>query len=150
MKGSRVVAALERTWETIQTHHPDVPDVTLSVGFVKRMWGFAQGNHVVISWAALNAGPETVVGTLLHEAVHCQLKALQRTDWHRHTRPFRRCAESFGLEVDPHPYGPTEMLPATRTRYSECLNLIAQAVNHPHPDPSRISSPDESQPSEAA
>lgn len=126
--GSHVVAALERTWQEIQANHPEVPDVTLSLAFIKRTLGQSMGRHVVVTFACLRSGPEEVIGTLLHEAVHQQLRVAGAHDWRLHRGTFRRVAKDFGLVDEPHRLGGGELTPTARTRYSECIALLAASL----------------------
>lgn len=123
-----MVAALERTWDEIQARHPDVPDVTLSLAFVKRTLGVSFGRHVIITFDALKLGPETVVATLLHEAAHQRLKVAGARDWHRHKGTFRRAARELGVIPDDHPFGGGELTPESRQQYSECIAHLAATL----------------------
>lgn len=72
MKSSLLVAALERTWESLQQNVDDLPNVHLGVTFGKNWHGAAWANRgwVAISAAAINEGAISVFDTLVHEAVH--------------------------------------------------------------------------------
>src|SRR5215475_13468507 len=85
---TEVVAALQRAWSAIQTRHPDVPDVTLTIAsgplglptghqqlghLAADRWrqaGNAQAPELFIGADGLRHGPRAVFTILLHEAAH--------------------------------------------------------------------------------
>jgi hypothetical protein len=85
---SLLVAALERTWQTIRTRHPDVPEAVLVVAsgsegkrlnwghFAPRRWQVsgADRHEVLIGGEGLHRAPLEVLGTLLHEAATASRK----------------------------------------------------------------------------
>ena len=81
---SLLVAALEHTWQTIRTRHPEVPDAVLVVAsgsegkrlnlghFAPHRWQVhgTDRHEVLVGGEGLHRGPVDVLGTLLHEAAH--------------------------------------------------------------------------------
>ena len=82
---SDLVVACEEAWRTIQSHHPELPDVVMLLGtgvergrLVKlgHWWGgrwLADGGvrgEVLLAGEALHLKPEAVFEVLLHEAAH--------------------------------------------------------------------------------
>ena len=79
---SLLVAALEHTWQTIRTRHPELPQAVLVVAsgaegkrlnlghFAPHRWHVAGADRheVLVGGEGLQRGPVDVLGTLLHEA----------------------------------------------------------------------------------
>jgi hypothetical protein len=114
---SLLVAALEHTWQTIRTRHPDVPDAVLVVAsgaegkrlhlghFAPHRWQVngADRHEVLVGGEGLQRGPLEVLGTLLHEAAHglAQARGIQDTSrqGRYHNRRYATLAGELGLEV---------------------------------------------------
>jgi hypothetical protein len=114
---SLLVAALERTWQTIRSRHPDVPEAVLVVAsgsegkrlnfghFAPHRWQVqgADRHEVLVGGEGLHRGPLEVLGTLLHEAAHGLAQARQVQDTSRggryHNRRYATLAGELGLEV---------------------------------------------------
>ena len=114
---SLLVAALERTWQTIRRRHPDVPEAVLLVAsgsegkrlnwghFAPHRWQVngADRHEVLVGGEGLQRGPLEVLGTLLHEAAHglAQARAVQDTSrgGRYHNRRYAQLARELGLEV---------------------------------------------------
>ena len=114
---SLLVAALEHTWQTIRTRHPDVPDAVLVVAsgaegkrlnlghFAPHRWQVngADRHEVLVGGEGLQRGPVDVLGTLLHEAAHGLAQAAGIQDTSRqgryHNRRYATLARELGLEV---------------------------------------------------
>jgi hypothetical protein len=114
---SLLVAALEHTWHTIRSRHPDVPDAVLVVAsgaegkrlnlghFAPHRWQVqgADRHEVLIGGEGLQRGPLEVLGTLLHEAAHglAQARGIQDTSrqGRYHNRRYATLAGELGLEV---------------------------------------------------
>jgi len=114
---SLLVACLERTWTTIRTRYPDVPDVVLVVAsgsegkrlnlghFAPHRWEVAGADRheVLVGGEGLHRGPLEVLGTLLHEAAHGLAQARSVQDTSRqgryHNRRYAQLARELGLEV---------------------------------------------------
>jgi hypothetical protein len=114
---SLLVAALEHTWQTIRTHHPDVPDAVLVVAsgaegkrlnlghFAPHRWQVngSDRHEVLVGGEGLQRGPVEVLGTLLHEAAHglAQARSIQDTSrgGRYHNRRYATLARELGLEV---------------------------------------------------
>ena len=114
---SLLVAALEHTWQTIRTRHPQVPDAVLVVAsgsegkrlnlghFAPHRWQVhgADRHEVLVGGEGLHRGPVDVLGTLLHEAAHglAQARSIQDTSrqGRYHNRRYATLAPELGLEV---------------------------------------------------
>jgi hypothetical protein len=114
---SLLVAALEHTWTTIRTRHPDVPEAVLVVAsgaegkrlnwghFAPHRWQVsgADRHEVLVGGEGLHRGPVDVLGTLLHEAAHGLAQARNVQDTSRqgryHNRRYATLARELGLEV---------------------------------------------------
>jgi hypothetical protein len=114
---SLLVAALERTWQTIRTRHPDVPEAVLVVAsgsegkrlnlghFAPHRWQVAgaERHEVLVGGEGLHRGPLEVLGTLLHEAAHglAQARSIQDTSrqGRYHNRRYAHLARELGLDV---------------------------------------------------
>jgi hypothetical protein len=146
---SLLVAALERTWQTIRTHHPDVPQAVLVVASGsegKRLnWGhFAphrwqvngtDRHEVLVVGEGLHRGPTEVLGTLLHEAAHGLAQARQVQDTSRggryHNRRYATLARQLGLDVahvDPIGWSATTLSQQTATAYAGQAEELAAAL----------------------
>jgi hypothetical protein len=114
---SLLVAALERTWQTIRRRHPDVPDAVVVVAsgsegkrlnwghFAPHRWQVngADRHEVLVGGEGLHRGPLEVLGTLLHEAAHGLAQTREVQDTSRqgryHNRRYAQLAGELGLEV---------------------------------------------------
>ena len=114
---SLLVAALEHTWQTIRTRHPEVPEAVLVVAsgaegkrlnlghFAPHRWQVngADRHEVLVGGEGLQRGPVDVLGTLLHEAAHglAQARGVQDTSrqGRYHNRRYATLARELGLEV---------------------------------------------------
>jgi hypothetical protein len=114
---SLLVAALERTWQTIRWRHPDVPEVVLVVAsgsedkrlnwghFAPHRWQVsgADQHEVLVGGEGLQRGSLQVLGSLLHEAAHglAQARSIQETSCQGryHNRRYAQLAGELGLEV---------------------------------------------------
>lgn len=124
----RLVSALTATWRAIQAHHPEVPDVVLTLGsgtlgkrtrgevtlghFARGRWQLAEpgegdageGLHeLFVSGEGLRRGADDVLGTLLHEAAHGLAAVRGISDTSRqgryHNRKFKALGEELGLTI---------------------------------------------------
>jgi hypothetical protein len=114
---SLLLAALEHTWQTIRTRHPDVPEAVLVVAsgsegkrlnlghFAPHRWQVAGADRheVLVGGEGLHRGSVEVLGTLLHEAAHGLAQARQVQDTSRqgryHNRRYAQLARELGLDV---------------------------------------------------
>jgi hypothetical protein len=114
---SLLVAALEHTWTTIRSRHPDVPQAVLVVAsgsegkrvnwghFAPHRWQVAGADRheVLVGGEGLQRGPSEVLGTLLHEAAHglAQARGVQDTSrgGRYHNRRYAQLARELGLDV---------------------------------------------------
>jgi hypothetical protein len=114
---SLLVAALERTWQSIRRHHSDVPEAVLVVAsgsegkrlnlghFAPHRWQVngADRHEVLVGGEGLQRGATDVLGTLLHEAAHGLACARGIADTSRqgryHNRRYATLARELGLEV---------------------------------------------------
>jgi hypothetical protein len=124
----RLVSALTAAWRAIQRHHPEVPDVVLTLGsgtlgkrggettlghFAAGRWQLAAtgekgdqdaGLHeLFVSGEGLRRGAADVLGTLLHEAAHGLAAARSIGDTSRqgryHNKKFKALGEELGLVI---------------------------------------------------
>jgi hypothetical protein len=133
MTGSRIVAALEATYEAIRRRHPDLPEILFITGtglmgrgakwghFARDRWVVGNGAivdtetgrlaEIFIAGERLACGAADTLQTLLHEAVHAlavvrDVKEVSR-DFRYHNRRFVALAEELGLvwpeDTKPHP-----------------------------------------------
>jgi hypothetical protein len=114
---SLLVAALEHTWQTIRTRHPQVPEAVLVVAsgaegkrlnlghFAPHRWQVngSDRHEVLVGGEGLQRGPLEVLGTLLHEAAHglAQARGVQDTSrqGRYHNRRYATLARELGLDV---------------------------------------------------
>src|SRR5215207_11309227 len=114
---SLLVAALEHTWQTIRSRHPEVPEAVLVVAsgsegkrlnlghFAPHRWQVhgSDRHEVLVGGEGLQRGPLDVLGTLLHEAAHglAQARGIQDTSrqGRYHNRRYAALAAELGLEA---------------------------------------------------
>jgi hypothetical protein len=114
---SLLVAALEHTWQTIRTRHPELPQAVLVVAsgaegkrlnlghFAPHRWQVqgADRHEILVGGEGLQRGPLEVLGTLLHEAAHglAQARGVQDTSrqGRYHNRRYATVARELGLDV---------------------------------------------------
>jgi hypothetical protein len=146
---SLLVAALEHTWQTIRTRHPDVPDAVLVVAsgaegkrlnlghFAPHRWQVegADRHEVLVGGEGLQRGPLEVLGTLLHEAGHglAQARGVQDTSrqGRYHNRRYATLARELGLEVTsikPIGWSATTVPEPTAAAYAGQLEELAAAL----------------------
>jgi len=146
---SLLVACLERTWTTIRTRYPDVPDVVLVVAsgsegkrlnlghFAPHRWEVAGADRheVLVGGEGLHRGPLEVLGTLLHEAAHGLAQARSVQDTSRggryHNRRYATLARELGLavaSVKPIGWSATTVPEATAAGYAGQLEELAAAL----------------------
>lgn len=115
-----LVSALEATWAAIRSHHPDVPDVVLTVGsgsmgndltlghFAPNRWvrGEYELHELFVGGEGLQRGAADVLGTLLHEAAHGVAVTRGIKDTSRqgrwHNERFRALGTELGLTLKHH------------------------------------------------
>jgi hypothetical protein len=146
---SLLVAALEHTWQTIRSRHPDVPDAVLVVAsgaegkrlnlghFAPHRWQVngADRHEVLVGGEGLHRGPLEVLGTLLHEAAHGlgQARGVQDTSrqGRYHNRRYATLARELGLEVTnlkPIGWSATTVPDTTAAAYAGPLEDLAAAL----------------------
>jgi len=146
---SLLVAALEHTWQTIRTRHPDVPDAVLVVAsgaegkrlnlghFAPHRWQVhgSDRHEVLVGGEGLQRGPVDVLGTLLHEAGHglAQARGVQDTSrqGRYHNRRYATLARELGLEVTsskPIGWSATTVPEPTTAAYAGQLEDLAAAL----------------------
>jgi hypothetical protein len=146
---SLLVAALERTSQTIRRRHPDVPEAVLVVAsgtdgkrlnlghFAAHRWQVngADRHEVLVGGEGLQRGPTGVLGTLLHEAAHglAQARSIQDTSrqGRYHNRRYATLACELGLEVtsvQPIGWSATTVPEPTTDRYATQLEELAAAL----------------------
>ena len=149
-EGSRLVAALETAWQSIQASNPGVPDAVIVLGTgVERgrlsklghWWGgqwVADGTprgEVLLAGEALHLKPTDVFEVLLHEAAHGLNTARGVKDVSRggryHNAKFKATAIEVGLRVGsmpPYGWAKTELAPATIEHYSAEIIRIGEEM----------------------
>jgi hypothetical protein len=146
---SLLVGALEHTWQTIRTHHPDLPEAVLVVAsgsegkrlnlghFAPHRWQVQGADHheVLVGGEGLQRGPTDVLGTLLHEAAHglAQARGVQDTSrqGRYHNRRYATLARELGLEVtsvQPIGWSATTVPEPTANLYADPLENLAAAL----------------------
>jgi hypothetical protein len=146
---SLLVAALEHTWQSIRTHHSDVPEAVLVVAsgaegkrlnlghFAPHRWQVngADRHEVLIGGEGLQRGAVDVLGTLLHEAAHGLAQARSIADTSRqgryHNRRYAALARELGLEVtnlQPIGWSATTVPEQTTAAYAGQLEDLAAAL----------------------
>ncbi|MQY22667.1 hypothetical protein [Nocardia macrotermitis] len=144
-----LVTALEQAWAAIRSHHPEVPDVVLTVGagstgtdltlghFASYRWvrGEYEMHELFVGGEGLQRGAADVLGTLLHEAAHGLAVARDIKDTSRqgrwHNERYRELGEELGLTLTQHPkvgWSLTTMPADTRTRYRDQLHELTDAL----------------------
>lgn len=154
----RLVFALTVAWRAIQTHHPEVPDVVLTIGsgtigrrggeatlghFAVARWQLAgdEGDQAAglpelfVSGEGLRRGADEVLATLLHEAAHGLAAVRGITETSRygryHNKRFKALGEELGLvitEVDRIGWSGSALSPQAGQRYTEVLAGLAAAM----------------------
>jgi hypothetical protein len=146
---SLLVAALERTWQTICSRHPEVPEAVLVVAsgsegkrlhlghFAPHRWQVNgdDRHEVLVGGEGLQRGPVDVLGTLLHEAAHglAQARGIQDTSrqGRYHNRRYATLAGELGLEVarvNPIGWSATTVLEPTAAVYASQLEEMQAAL----------------------
>jgi hypothetical protein len=146
---SLLVAALEHTWQTIRSRHPQVPEAVLVVAsgaegkrlnlghFAPHRWQVngADRHEVLVGGEGLQRGPSDVLGTLLHEAAHGLAQARSIADTSRqgryHNRRYATLARELGLEVasiQPIGWSATTVPGTTVAAYAGQLEELAAAL----------------------
>jgi hypothetical protein len=146
---SLLVAALEDAWQTIRTHHPDVPEAVLVVAsgsegkrlnlghFAPHRWQVngTDRHEVLVGGEGLHRGPLEVLGTLLHEAAHglAQARSIQDTSrgGRYHNRRYATLARELGLDVTsvkPIGWSATTVPEHTAEVYAGQLEELAAAL----------------------
>lgn len=149
-----LVAALDTAWSAIQTRHPEVPEVILTVGsgtlgqsagetklghFAAERW--QQAGHedrvpeLFVGGEGLQAGAEALLGTLLHEAAHGLAHTRGIKDTSRqgryHNRGYRDLARELGLvceDAGRHGWTDTRVPPSTAQAYRPVLTTLEAAL----------------------
>ncbi|MET9486712.1 hypothetical protein [Nocardia sp. NPDC006630] len=145
-----LVTALESAWAAIRSHHPDVPEVVLTVGsgstggsdltlghFAPDRWirGEYELHELFIGGEGLQRGGADVLGTLLHEAGHgvAVTRGIKDTSrqgrWHNDR--YRALGEELGLTLVHHPkigWSVTTVPDKTRELYKEELEELTFAL----------------------
>jgi hypothetical protein len=146
---SLLVAALEHTWQTIRSRHPQVPEAVLVVAsgsegkrlnlghFAPHRWQVhgSDRHEVLVGGEGLHRGPTDVLGTLLHEAAHglAQARGIQDTSrqGRYHNRRYATLARELGLEVtsvQPIGWSATTVPKPTAASYAGQLEDLVAAL----------------------
>lgn len=145
-----LVTALENTWAAIRAHHPDVPDVVLTVGagstgasemtlghFAPDRWvrGEYELHELFVGGEGLQRGAVDVLGTLLHEAAHSIAMTRGIKDTSRQGRWHNERYRALGVELglclehdDKIGWSITTVPDRTRQLYRDELNELAFAL----------------------
>ncbi|MEV6098676.1 hypothetical protein [Nocardia sp. NPDC051981] len=145
-----LVTAVENAWAAIRSHHPDVPDVVLTVGagstggsdltlgyFAPNRWirGEYELHELFVGGEGLQRGAVDLLATLLHEAAHgiAVVRGIKDTSrqgrWHNER--YRELGKELGLDVTYHPkigWSITTVRDATREQYRYELDELAFAL----------------------
>jgi hypothetical protein len=148
----RLVAALDHAWATIRHHHPEVPEVVITLGsgslrtpagrltlghFAADRWQHGQGRlpEMFIAGEGLSAGSRDVLGTLLHEAAHGLAHARGIQDTSRqgryHNARYRDLATELGLQitkVEDIGWSGTHIPDTTAATYAPQLTALDAAI----------------------
>lgn len=149
-EASRLVAALESAWKSIQATNPGVPDAVIVLGTgVERgrlsklghWWGgqwVADGTvrgEVLLAGEALHLKPTDVFEVLLHEAAHGLNTSRGVKDVSRggryHNAKFKATAIEVGLRVGsmpPYGWAKTDLAPKTVEHYSVDISRISEEM----------------------
>jgi hypothetical protein len=146
---SLLLGCLERTWQAIRGHHPEVPNAVLVVAsgsdgkrlnlghFAAHRWHVhgADRHEVLVGGEGLQRGPTDVLGTLLHEAAHglAQARGIQDTSrqGRYHNRRYAQLARELGLQVATQPpigWSATTLPQPTANEYAAQLGELAAAL----------------------
>ena len=146
---SLLVAALEHTWQSIRSRHPQVPEAVLVVAsgaegkrlnlghFAPHRWQVhgIDRHEVLVGGEGLHRGLVDVLGTLLHEAAHGLACARSIQDTSRqgryHNRRYATLAQELGLEVTsvkPIGWSATTVPEPTASAYAGQLEDLAAAL----------------------
>jgi hypothetical protein len=146
---SLLVAALEHTWQSIRSRHPQVPEAVLVVAsgaegkrlnlghFAPHRWQVngSDRHEVLVGGEGLQRGPLEVLGTLLHEAAHglAQARGIQDTSrqGRYHNRRYATLAHELGLEVasiQPIGWSATTVPEQTAAAFAGQLEELAAAL----------------------
>ena len=157
-----LVAALQRAWDGIQSRHPDVPDVVLTIGsgslglcsgrprlghLAADRWQRADHTRVpeLFVGDALRGGAVAVLTTLLHEAAHGmahtgRIKDTSQKGRHHNAR-YKTLATELGLVVNKARtlgWSTTQLPPTTAQHYTRELADIKRAlIAYRHPETRR-------------
>jgi hypothetical protein len=150
--GGALLAALERAWQAIGGHHPDLPPAHIVTGqgsgqrgglllghLAPDRWQPTSGGELVhellIAGEGLARGPVDVFTTELHEAVHALALARAVADTSRdgryHNKRYRDLARELGLQVERDPrtgWSETTLPAATRERYQDAIDALERAI----------------------
>lgn len=144
--GSKVLAAVERIWEEIQSRYADVPDVVATLAGSESTWGHIAYNRwersdqtrvheLFISGENLERGAVAVLGTLLHEAAHGinHTQGVQGTSrqGRYHNKRFKKQAEALGLIITHAAsigWSHTEVPEHTAQKWSKELAMLDEAI----------------------
>lgn len=160
-----LISSIEHTWNAIRDHHPDIPNVVVTLGsgslggqltlghFAPHRWirGEYHLHELFIGGEGLDRGPTDVLTTVLHEAAHslAATRGIRDTSrqgrWHNTT--YRNHAHELGLTTTHHPHAGwaiTTIPPHTQHTYRHQLDelalaLIAHRRREPRPHPGRKS-----------
>lgn len=146
--GSAVVAACEQAWQAVQERHEGVPDVVIILGdgkgqirghFHPKSWHSSQKvtmHEVLIAGQRLADGPDGVLSTLIHEAVHayCQEHDIKETSrqGRYHNKRFAAVARDFGLDVTEAAgigHSNTSLSEGTAEAYTEAHTALKEAID---------------------
>lgn len=145
------MTAIEQTWQTIRTNHPDTPEVIVTLGagsggkggglklghFAPSRWMRAEDevHELFVGGEGLERGAVGVLGTLLHEAAHGIAATREIQDTSRqgryHNKRFQALAHEVGIEVEHSKelgYSTTTVPESTQQRYSAAVSALGAAI----------------------
>jgi curved DNA-binding protein CbpA len=146
---SALVKVLEDIWRAIRTRHVELPPVVIIIAsgtdrkehvygyHAPDRWyvGTSQRTEIMISGEGLRRDPNSVLGTLLHEAAHALAAARGIKDTSRqgryHNKRFKALAEELGLAAESDPaigWSLTTVPEATACTYLSHIADLAAAM----------------------
>jgi len=143
--GSATAAAIERVWDVVRSHHPELPPVLVTLSAQPRgdvaehshLWSVPEGGmpELAVSREHLSRGPEYVLTAVLHAAAHALNHARGVQDTSRrgayHSMRYMHAAQEFGLRwpdgAEPHStrgFADLELSESARVLYAEALAIL--------------------------
>ncbi|MDM4723500.1 hypothetical protein QTQ03_29420 [Micromonospora sp. WMMA1363] len=147
-----LLGALDSAWSAIRDHHPELPEVVVTIGsgtlgergpgrlghYASARWERGPNDELpelFIAGEGLDRGPLDVLGTLLHEAAHGLATVRGIADTSRqgryHNTRYAELAREVGLNVEQGPkfgWAVTHVPGDTAHRYAQQIEAIRGAL----------------------